>query len=497
MVAMNETAREAARDGLMAAMKSKDPEQYLTAMESMAEAVAKDVGEQYKSMAMETRADRDAAVLAQRGIRQLTSREKDYYQKLIEAMQAPDPKQAIENIDVVMPETVIDAVFDELQTAHPLLAHIQFSQTGGNVSVLMNTNDMGQAAWGPLCSEIAKEALAGFREVNMGLLKLSAFLPVCKASLEMGPEWLDSFVRQTLYEYIANGLEYGIVKGDGNNTPIGMVRDVSDGVAVVSGAYPAKAKIEVDNLNPETVGNLLSLIAVDGAGKPRTIRDIVLIVNPQDYYQKVMPATTIRSADGTYRNDVLPYPMTIIQSAALDVGEAVLGMGYKYFAGAGMDRAGRIEYSDQYQFLEDNRVYLIKLYANGFPMDNNAFQYLDITGLKPAILKVETVDATAASTDATLADLKIGALTLNPAFAGDTTAYTVSTSNATNTVTATPNNAGATVTITNKDTDGTGTNNYSNGEAVTWFDGSNTLTVTVTAADGTTTKAYTVTVTKS
>lgn len=497
MVAMNETAREAARDGLMAAMKSKDPEQYLTAMESMAEAVAKDVGEQYKSMAMESRADRDAAVLAQRGIRQLTSREKDYYQKLIEAMQAPDPKQAIENIDVVMPETVIDAVFDELQTAHPLLAHIQFSQTGGNVSVLMNTNDMGQAAWGPLCSEIAKEALAGFREVNMGLLKLSAFLPVCKASLEMGPEWLDSFVRQTLYEYIANGLEYGTVKGDGNNTPIGMVRDVSDGVAVVSGAYPAKTKIEVDNLNPETVGNLLSLIAVDGAGKPRTIRDIVLIVNPQDYYQKVMPATTIRSADGTYRNDVLPYPMTIIQSAALDVGEAVLGMGYKYFAGAGMDRAGRIEYSDQYQFLEDNRVYLIKLYANGFPMDNNAFQYLDITGLKPAILKVETVDATAASTDATLADLKIGALTLDPAFAGETTAYTVSTSNATNTVTATPNNAGATVTITNKDTDGTGTNNYSNGEAVTWFDGSNTLTVTVTAADGTTTKAYTVTVTKS
>ena len=62
-----------------------------------------------------------------------------------------------------------------------------------------------------------------------------------------------------------------------------------------------------------------------------------------------------------------------------------------------MAREGRIEYSDHYQFLEDNRVYLIKLYANGFPMDNNAFLVLDISGLRPATLQVTTLSAPTAS----------------------------------------------------------------------------------------------------
>src|SRR5665648_897774 len=33
-----------------------------------------------------------------------------------------------------------------------------------------------------------------------------------------------------------------------------------------------------------------------------------MIVNPFDYLTKVFPATTVRSADGTYKNDVFPFP---------------------------------------------------------------------------------------------------------------------------------------------------------------------------------------------
>ena len=43
-----------------------------------------------------------------RGVRQLTTQERDYYQKVIAAMQSQDPKQALANVDVVMPETVIE-----------------------------------------------------------------------------------------------------------------------------------------------------------------------------------------------------------------------------------------------------------------------------------------------------------------------------------------------------------------------------------------------------
>ncbi|MGN1231710.1 MAG: cadherin-like beta sandwich domain-containing protein, partial [Anaerotignum sp.] len=252
-----------------------------------------------------------------------------------------------------------------------------------------------------------------------------------------------------------------------------------------------KEKIKVNDFSVRTVGNLISLIAADPNGKARVVMDVLLIVNPQDYFQKVMPATTVMAPDGTYRNDVVPYPMTIIQSAALKRGEAVLGMGRKYFAAAGMNKEGRIEYSDQYQFLEDNRVYLVKLYANGFPMDNNAFLYLDISDLKPLTYKVEQVPSGDASNDAALSDLKIGSLSMSPAFAKTTTAYTAATTNATNTITATPADAGAEISVKVNDEE------IDNGTAVTWKSGSNTVAITVTAADGTTTKTYTVTVTKS
>ena len=195
--------------------------------------------------------------------------------------------------------------------------------------------------------------------------------------------------------------------------------------------------------------------------------------------------------DGTYRNDVFPYPVSAIQVPALPRGKAVIGMAKRYFAAAGTATDGRIEYSDHAKFLEDKRLYLIKAYANGMPKDNNSFLVLDVSGLTPAAYKVTQIDATTPSADATLADLKIGALALSPAFASATVSYTAATTNASNTITATPSDAGATIEIT------VGDKSVDNGSAATWATGANTVTVKVTAADGTTTKTYTVTVTKS
>ena len=488
--------REDVRALMQQAIKDGDSEAFSSAFNQMLQCIQADIEQKYEDRLEEVRQAADTQVLSARGVRQLTSQERAYYQKFAEAARSKDPKQALVDADLTLPITVMNAVFDDLQTNPPLLSAIQFVNTTGITEMLMSQNGEQVAVWGKLCDEVVKELLAGFVSVNMTLLKLSAFLPVCKAILELGPEWMDDFVRQVLYEALANGLEVGIVTGDGNDMPIGMDRQVGEGVTVTGGVYPEKAAVAVNDFSPATVGNLLSLIAVDPAGKPRTLRDVILVVNPQDYYQKVMPATTIQAGDGTYRNDVLPYPMRVIPSIALPRGKAVFGIGYKYFAGAGMSREGRIEYSDHYQFLEDNRVYLIKLYANGFPMDNNAFLVLDISGLRPATLQVTTLDAPAASTNADLASLRLGRLTLTPAFAAATTSYTASTTDATNTVSAVPADAGATITITNThDTDEV--DNYDNGDAIAWATGSNTLAVKVTAANGTATKTYTITVTKS
>ncbi len=484
-------SREEIRGLLQKAIRENDTEGFYRAFDQIIECINQDIQQRYDAQVNDLKQEMDSRALAQRGVRQLTNKERDYYQKVAECMRSKDPKQALANADLVLPKTIMNAVFDELQTRHELLSLIEFIPTTGLTEMIMNTNGYQEAVWGKLCDDIVKELVSGFETIDMTLLKLSAFIPVCKAMLDLGPEWLDDYVRQVLYEALANGLEAGVVAGDGNEKPIGMNRQVGKGVTVTGGVYPEKAKISVTDLQPGTIGNLLSLIAVDPNGKPRTLRDVVMIVNPQDYFQKVMPATTLMAPDGTYRNDVMPYPMRIVQSMALDRGEAILGIAYKYFAGVGMGKEGRIEYDDSYHFLEDERMYLIKLYANGFPMDNNAFLFLDISALQPAIWKVEQVTPATPSNNAALSDLKIGSLTLAPAFTSETTTYTTTTSNATNTITATPADAKAAIEVK------VGEAEVDNGSAATWQEGSNTVTIKVTAADGKTTKTYTVTVTKS
>lgn len=483
--------REELRQALQQAAAAGDTGKFHEVLDEMMQRIGLDLREEYDTRFQALQQEMDSRILAQRGVHQLTAEERTYYQKLADAMKAPDPRQAVTGLDVALPRTVIDAVFEELQTEHPLLSRINFRPTGGAVEIMVNTNGFETAAWGDLCDDIVKELTAGIKKIPTTLLKLSAFLPVCKAMLELGPEWLDNFVRQTLYEALSNGLEAGIVTGDGNKKPIGMNRQVGDGVTVTGGAYPEKASIKVDDLYPHTVGNLLSILAADPNGKPRRVRDVILLVNPQDYLQKVMPATTLMAPDGTYRNDVLPYPMSVIQTAALPRGKAIMGIAYRYLAMAGTSPEGRIDYSDHYRFLEDERVYLIKAYANGLPLDNNAFLVLDISGLTPATYKVTQVDPPASSTDATLSALSVGSLTLTPAFASGTLTYTAATTNAADVVTAVPGNAAASMKLT------VGGKEIENGTAATWATGSNTLQIVVTAADGTTTKTYKVTVTKS
>lgn len=490
--------RDDIRAKLQQAIKDNDTEAFSASFDQMLECIQNDIQQRADDRIDQMKRETDTTVLASRGVRQLTTKEKEFYQKVADAMKAKDPKQALNNLDVVLPETVVDAVFDELQTSHPLLSRIQFMNTRGAIRMMMNTNGYQEAAWGQLCDDIVQELTSGFKEVDTGLLKLSAFMPVCKAMLDLGPEWLDDFVRQVLYEAYANGLEAGIVAGDGNGKPIGMNRQVGDNVTVTGGVYPVKAPVSVTDLSPTTIGNLLALIAVDPNGKARNVRDVILVVNPVDYFQRIMPATTMMTPNGTYVNDVLPYPMSVIQSPAVEQGQAIIGLGYKYFAAIGSARDGRIEYSDHYHFLEDERVYLIKGYANGFPMDNNAFFVLDITGIRPAVWKVEQVTAPAASDVDDLADLRIGGLTLSPAFSASTlTGYTATTTNASNTVTAIPADANATIEITNKGPSDEEATPVVNGRAVTWKTGANTLTVKVTAENGTATQSYVVTVTKS
>lgn len=467
------------------AIKDGDPEQFQAAFVELCDKIQENVLEQAKAIVEET----DQKILSDRGVRQLTSKEREYYQKLSEAMKAPNPKQAVENLDVVMPFTILDKVFEDLKTNHPLLSKIQFTSVTGLTRMMMNTNGYQKAAWGKLCAEIIQELTSGFKEVDVTLSKLSAFLPVCKAMLDLGPEWLDRYVREALYEALANGLEDGIVNGTGKDMPIGMTRQVGESVSVKGGEYPEKKAIKITKFDDVQLGKLAAIMAINEKGQSRAVDSLILVVNPADYFSKVLPATQRPAPGGGYVS-TLPFPIDVIQSPAVAVGKAVFGMSKLYFMGSGIENGGRILYSDDYRFLEDERVYLIKMYGHGFAIDDNAFVLLDIAELQRARYEVEVVQPEENVENANLADLKIGGHTLTPEFAEGTLTYTLTTTDASNTVQAIAADTTAEIEVKFNDKP------IANGSRVTWQEGAGNV-VKVNVTDGKATKEYQVTVTKN
>lgn len=372
---------------LSEAFKSGDEEAMSEAFTRFASGVSDRIMEEFGDL----RQSRDATVLAARGIRQLTSEETDFYQAWITASKSGNPKQALVDIQKAMPETIIDSVIEEMQEAHPLLAAVDFINCQGAIKMIVNADNIDLATWDQLTTKIQTELAGKIDLIEMTQAKLSAFIPVSKDMLDLGPAWLDNYVRIILAEASAAGLEKGIVKGTGKNQPIGMCKDLAG--SVQEGVYTDKAKVELNSLDPVEYCNVVAPLANKPNGGFRVVPEVVLIVNPVDYIKRVLPSSTVRAADGTYKDNIYPYPTRTIQSAALDEGEAIMGLVKKYFMGVGAGSSGRIEYSDEYQFLEDNRVYLTKMYGMGRPKDNNAFQYLDISKMKPVPLKVEVSQA--------------------------------------------------------------------------------------------------------
>lgn len=370
---------------LAAAFKSGDEEQMSAAMATF----CSDVHDAVLAMAAEEieQRNQDNAVMAARGMYTLTSAEMNYFTKLGEAVQAADPKMAIENFDVAMPNTVIDGVIGTIKKNHPLLDKLNFRNTAYLTRFILNAKPGQMAKWGKVTAAITQELAGSLKEFNMTLLKLTAFMCISHDLIDLGPQWMAQYVIETLSEAIAMALETGCVDGNGKDEPIGMTRDISSTASVQDGVYPRQTATPLKALSPVAMGAIVAKIARDPADptKARTVApgDLIFLCNPFDYWNKIMPATTYRKPDGSWIRDLLPIPAEIMQTAALEEGKALLGMPSKYFVGLGVyGKKGAITQDDSVRFFEDERAYKAKMQGNARPMDEYAFVLLDISNLQ-------------------------------------------------------------------------------------------------------------------
>lgn len=364
-----------------AALSGENPEQITEALTQFAVDLQQNVMDDFETYQQ----TQDSSILAARGIRQLTAEERKYYTGWMSALKENynNPKMAFTGLNnTTLPETVIDQVLSDIGTTFPLLAAINFQNTSAITKMIVNKQGMQLATWGALNTAIATELSGAIGTISIDLNKLTAFMAVSRDMLDVGPEWMDSYVRAVLTEALGYGLSQGIVAGTGKDQPIGMMKDL-DG-SVTNGVYPDKSAVKITDLSVNTIGSIAATLAQGPNGRKRPVPSILIVVNPVDYFEKILPATTYLTTVGTYVNNVLPYPSNIVQDINVPSGKAIFGLANKYFMGVGKGGSGgQLEYSDEFQFLDDNRVYKIKIYGNGMPLDNNAFVVADISGLEP------------------------------------------------------------------------------------------------------------------
>ena len=388
------------RQAMQEAVNAGNQDAFSRAFEDMCELAAADVRAEYEQRCnglqetIDSLTDTiDRQVLLNRGVQELTSEERNFWQEFGKAAAAANARQALENLSVAMPRTIISRVFDDLVTNHPLLSQVNFIDAGYSTEFIYNENAYQEAKWGELCDEDVKELTSGFKMISLQMFRLSAVIPLCKGMLDLGPEWLDNYVRSIMYEAYANGWEAGIVSGTGKNQPIGMDKTVGKGAVVSDGVYSVKEAVAIADFSPATMGGLMGRVAVSPNGNSREVKRPILVVPYIDYYTKVYPATTLMTADGTFRENVIPFGVKVVPSAALKVsGQARFGDAARYLALAGSSKEGMVTYSDHEKFSQGKRMYLVNGYGTGMPMDNNAFVNVDISGLKPATYQVQLVE---------------------------------------------------------------------------------------------------------
>ena len=407
---------------LQAAFNAEDttPEVMQGAFEQFAQAIAATVQADFES------ANGDRNILAQRGFRQLTAEENKYYQALIEAGKSKNPVQTYAGLlsDKVMPTTIIEDVYKDLLAEHPLLAKINFQSVQYLTRWILNDHSVQTAAWGAVNSQITQQITSAFRTVEITQCKLSAYAVIEKDMLDLGPAFLDNYIRTFLKEALAVALEDAIVTGNGLNMPIGLDRDIHQGVSVSSSTgYPQKTAVALTSFMPKEYGAILAELcetevyytadatgvitaastAANSDGSPksgytkhggamRSFDQVTLICNMKDYLSKVMPATTVLNAAGSFTNNIFPFPTDVVRSNRVPTGNAILCLPEEYFFGIGSSKEGTLEYSDDYHFLEDQRVFKIKMHGYGKAWDNTVAILLDISNLVEAYVYVKAAD---------------------------------------------------------------------------------------------------------
>ncbi|EEK77726.1 MULTISPECIES: phage major capsid protein [Bacillus] len=362
------TAKAKLTDALTNA-ESTEQEQS-TAFENFFDAMQTDVINTVRNQVNDEMLDR--SILQQRGQNVLTAAETKFFNAVVQDGGFKDGS--------ILPVTTQERVFEDLVKEHPLLDALGLQDLGA-VTKFIYSDATKAYAWGELFGEIKGQINAAFRSEQIGQLKLTAFAAIPNDMLELGPEWVERYVRTLLVESYSVGLEFGFVNGGGAvaHQPVGLMKDVNPSTGAVTNKTSSGtltfAPSEFGEVVAGELYGVVKSLSTDAKGKSRKVlNNIVMVVNPVDAIG-VQARNTIQTANGQWVM-ALPYNIQTAESEEVPVGKALFFVKGQYLAAI----AGgyKLKKFDQTLAIEDATLYTIKQFANGKPKDNKAALVYDL-----------------------------------------------------------------------------------------------------------------------
>ncbi|MCW6666955.1 phage major capsid protein [Aerococcaceae bacterium NML190938] len=367
--------KDSVRDTLIAKMGADNAtvEQQVDAMLEVFDTFEKQVKTEYEELKNET----DNVVLMNRGIHVLTAAETKFYNEVA--------KTGGLETGVIWPETILERVFQDLQEDRPLLKIINFMPSTTKTKIIRSRRK-GKAVFGQLHKDIEGQLDAEFDAVEFTQLALTAFFVVSNDTLELGPRWVDRFVRLCLKEAIADAWEEALITGDGDDKPIGLLRNPDevgfpqkDSTGTLTFKDSATMVKEMASVL-KTLSEYTHKIGKNdktGVKKQRKVANkIYLIVNPKNYYD-IVARTTTQNTNGVFVTNI-PFiaQERIIESVHVPENKLIAFVEREY--DATNSRAEKLYVYKETFAMRRATLYAVDMVGNGRPTNNDAAKVYDI-----------------------------------------------------------------------------------------------------------------------
>ena len=348
------------------------------ALEKLTEVKYQSLINDLKAQAVQAETDKEYAKTL--GLRTLSKKEKEFYEKFKDIKQAVTGNQ----IDYI-PTSIIDITLADLRRESELLSHINFAP--GDVKRWYTATKTGSYAWAKLTAAIekGKDITANFKSLITDLGKLYILIIVPKSVADLSLPFVDKFFREVLKEQEEAGLVYGFLNGNGVEQPIGIYKQIGSVNSETQEHNDKTVNTDIINFTPKGLAGAKKTLTNGGK---RSLNKLILVCNPEDRADYVDPA--LYDDEGklisSFKNlEVIDTPENVKGKAALYLDKTYT-MGY-----SGL----KVKNYDQTLALEDADVLIGTAYANGRAIDDKCAYVFDVTKLVEYIKRVSVVNSTA------------------------------------------------------------------------------------------------------